>query len=73
MNTTTITLNYSIGDTVWFMHENQAKSSKVMNWKAEGNNGGPVIITYWLQVSFYNNGFEEKKLFPSKDALLKSL
>lgn len=81
----TIETKYNIGDVVWFLEDNKAKSGKVTGLRfAYGigeffgklaTNEGQTYINYFLRGDFIHSGcvLEEKFLFPTKEELLKSL
>lgn len=66
----------SIGDTVWFMHNNKACSGKIKQiWYRKFNSS--VNFEVKEGVTYYiddiKNGFELSKLFNTKEELIDSL
>lgn len=71
-----IKTKYSIGDTVWFMHENQIQQGIVSFISVDIRSDGECMEKYTITHGF--NGMTiarhyVEKIFPTKEALLKSL
>lgn len=68
----TIETKYNIGDEVWVVALNQVLTKEVVKVRIVGINekyGYEVISDTWLKHGL----FEESRLFPTKEELLKSL
>lgn len=80
-----IETKYNIGDEVWFIEDNKAKSGKVTGLRFSYGTGeffgesithvGKTCTNYFLRGDFIHSGciLEEKFLFASKEELLNSL
>lgn len=71
-----IETKYNIGDEVWFMHDNSAKSAIVTKIDIvieKGMNSTDVYKSTAYSLFNYCRYYTKDKLFPTKEELLKSL
>lgn len=71
-----IETKYNIGDEVWFMHDNSVKSARIIKIDAvieKDMNSAFVCINTWYDLYNYHTPYIERRLFPTKEELLKSL
>lgn len=74
-----IETKFSVGDEVWFMHDNATKESTVRSFKINANGHGDVDIVYEIDAGgpFTSMGtwveLYEHSVFPTKEELIRSL
>lgn len=71
-----IKTKYSIGDTVWFIHENQVHQGIVSFISVDIRSDGECVEKYTMAHSLNGMAIARhyvERVFPTKEALLKSL
>jgi hypothetical protein len=72
----TIETKYNIGDKVWFMHQNLAKSAIIVKIDIIveiSMNDTNIYKNIWYSLFNYQSSYAEQTIFPTKEELLKSL